>query len=633
MKRLKKYVPVVILILGPILLFNSCKDFFEPYQDINVTRDKLFDDWYEYRSVAMGMYGLQQQLVEQILILGELRGDLLTITENADADMVEIYNFNPSRENKYASPTNFFKLISATNNFINVLQHERPEVLDPKSPVTNYDRLYGEALCMRAWAYFNAVRIYGKVPFIHESLTSIEEIESYLNATGTYIDSVAIYYSKDGYYNDTIPMQPIELQKQYFDERLVIDYFTNELEKKVKAVGVNHYMDNNDISWEVTIWNTHAMNALLGHMYLTIGDLAKSAHYLEKIVYLPSENYRYQLDRSFAYGTFTQFSSPPYPFYDGWKNIFSGIDSREHIFTLWFNKTYFQQNDFQMFFEPRNPHRYMLKPTRQAVLYWETIWDNYSMSVNNTQPWRTRTTNKGTAGDFGRGYGISYAYLRDGVPIPPGQIRGMLYLKSENDLRTANLITENADTVVWKYSWNKDIYDMDPNFIIYRAAGIHLLLAEVYVYWAFNRGGNIMPFTSNAVNLLNDGANYSAAGNRQQLGVRGRVGFGGSVDGARVGNINYLHDPFNNEVIGYIDVTGNFPALQELLEEKIVDEKARELAFEGERFYDLMRVAKRRNDPSFLAERVSAKYPSGQREQIYNLLLDENNWYINYFEE
>jgi starch-binding outer membrane protein, SusD/RagB family len=619
MERIKKYLPIFSLLLVPLLFFNSCKDFFEPDQELNLTEDKLFDDWYEYRSVAMGMYGLQQQLVEQLLILGELRGDLLTITENADAEMVEIYNFNPSRENKYASPTNFFKLISATNNFIKVLQHERPEVMDPKSPVTNYDRLYGEALCMRAWAYFNAVRIYGKVPFIHESLTSITEIEDYLNSSDTYIDSVAIVYSKDGFYNDTIYNQPIELEKQYFDQHLVIDYFTSELERKVKAVGVNHYINNNDISWEVTIWNTHAMNALMGHMYLTEGDLAKAAHYFEKIVYLSSDNYRYQLDESFSNWS--------------WRNIFSGIDSREHIYTLWFNKTYFQQNDFQMFFEPRNPHRYMLKPTRQAVLNWETIWDNYSMSINNSQPWRTRITNKGMPGDFWRGYGLSYSYLRDGEPIPEMMIRGMLYLKSENDLRTASLITEDADTVVWKYSWNKDVYDMDPNYIIYRAAGIHLLLAEVYTYWAFDRNGIVLTFTSNAVNIVNNGANYSAAGNRDQLGVRGRVGFGGSTDGIRVGNINYVHDPFTNEVIDYIDLTGNFIGLQELLEEKVMEEKARELAFEGERFYDLMRVAKRRNDPSFLAEKVSAKYPAGQREQMYNLLMDERNWYINYFDE
>jgi starch-binding outer membrane protein, SusD/RagB family len=632
MKRFKKYVPIIFLILVPFLFFNSCKDFFDPDQEINITEDKLFEDWYEYRSVAMGMYGLQQQLVEQLLILGELRGDLLSITENADADMVEIYNFKPSRENKYASPTNFFKLISATNNFIKVLQHNRPEVMDPRSPVTNYDRLYGEALCMRAWAYFNAVRIYGKVPFIHESLTSIDEVEAYLNSTGTYIDSVHIVYSKDGYYNDTIRNKPVTLEKQYFDQKLVIDYFTNELRTKVKAVGVNHYIDNNDISWEVTIWNTHAMNALMGIMYLTDGDLAKAAFYLEKITYFTSPNNRYQLDRAFSYGTFPQFSSPPYPFYDTWKNIFTGIDSREHIYTLWFNKTFFQQNDFQMFFEPRGPHRYMLKPSRQAVLYWETLWDNYTMSINQSTPRLTRIINRGAPGDFGRGYGVSYIYLRDGQPIPAGAIRQMLNLRGEGDERSASLFTENADTVVWKYSLNKDVYDMDADFIIYRAAGIHMWLAEAYVYWAYNRGNIIQPFTSNAVNIVNNGANYSAVGNRQQLGVRGRVGFGGAVDGLKVGNINYLHDPFTNEVIGFKDLTGNFLGLQEYLEELIIDEKARELAFEGERYYDLMRVAKRRNDPSYLARMVSRKYPAGQREEIYNLLLNEDNWYIKYFD-
>jgi hypothetical protein len=65
----------------------------------------------------------------------------------------------------------------------------------------------------------------------------------------------------------------------------------------------------------------------------------------------------------------------------------------------------------------------------------------------------------------------------------------------------------------------------------------------------------------------------------------------------------------------------------------LLDERARELAFEGERFYDLMRVAKRRNDPTFLAKIVSEKFPAAQREQIYNYLSDESNWYIKYFEE
>jgi hypothetical protein len=153
-----KYSVIISSLLFLSVMFTSCEKFFDPPQELDITEDMLFDDWYEYRSVEMGLYGLQQNLVEQLLILGELRGDLLTITENSDADMIEIYNFNVSRDNKWASPVNFFKLISACNNFIRVLEREHPEVLNPATDVTNYDRLYGEALCMRAWAYFTAGR-------------------------------------------------------------------------------------------------------------------------------------------------------------------------------------------------------------------------------------------------------------------------------------------------------------------------------------------------------------------------------------------------------------------------------------------------------------------------------------------
>lgn len=622
MRKNLKYTVFILTLLMSTVFMPSCKDFLNPDQDLNITKDKLFDDWYEYRAVAMGLYGLQQKLVEQLVVLGELRGDLLTVTPNADADLVEVYNFQVSKTNKYADPTNFYKLISACNSFITQLKTKHPEVLDKKAAVTNYDKLYGETLCMRAWAYFNAVRIYGKVPVIHESLTSVEEIEQYLNSSSTYVDNVHIVFGQDGFHNDTTYNESITLQKQFYDEDMVIRVFSKQLEEEVKAVGVNHYIDNNDKTWEVTVWNTFAWHSLLGQMYLTSGDLTKAASHLNAVAFTTSDNYRYQLDQTFANAS--------------WQNIFTGIDSREHIFTLWFNKANQQQNDFQRLFEPWAPHDYMLKPTKTAIDLWETTWRAYNLVVpDQTKPQLTRLDKeqRGIPSDFYRGYGTSYLYVKNDEVLPANSYLQMLLWKMDNDVRSYTSLMEGEDTIVYKYSVGRTRYDQDANFIVYRAGGIQLYLAEIYTWWAFEQNGVVKTFTSNALNIVNNGSNYDVQSNRRQLGVRGRVGFNfGPYDGIQVGNINYIHNPYTNEVIGYTDLTGNLYAKQLYLEELIMDERARELAYEGERFYDLIRVAKRRNDPSFLAKKVSAKFPSSQRQAMFEKLKDEKNWVINIFD-
>jgi hypothetical protein len=68
------------------------------------------------------------------------------------------------------------------------------------------------------------------------------------------------------------------------------------------------------------------------------------------------------------------------------------------------------------------------------------------------------------------------------------------------------------------------------------------------------------------------------------------------------------------------------------IENTIIDELAYESGFEGQRWYDLMRVAERRNSPKFLADQVAQKYPEESRAEIRKKLMNKNNWFIPVFE-
>ena len=70
------------------------------------------------------------------------------------------------------------------------------------------------------------------------------------------------------------------------------------------------------------------------------------------------------------------------------------------------------------------------------------------------------------------------------------------------------------------------------------------------------------------------------------------------------------------------------PRVIEAVEDLIVDEMGLELAFEGTRFFDLSRVARRRNSPAYFAKHVAKR--NGEMDMtLYNYLSQsEKNWYL-----
>jgi hypothetical protein len=139
--------------------------------------------------------------------------------------------------------------------------------------------------------------------------------------------------------------------------------------------------------------------------------------------------------------------------------------------------------------------------------------------------------------------------------------------------------------------------------ILYRDADIHLLMAE-----ALNRSGQ----SDVALLLLNKGIGSVSASKRPEgytkwsknKGVRGRVDL----------VVREVPDGTSDKVT--------------YIEDLIIQERFEELAFEGKRYCDLMRIAKRRNNPAYLADKVSAKFSGGDASSIKTKLMNPDNWYL-----
>jgi hypothetical protein len=72
----------------------------------------------------------------------------------------------------------------------------------------------------------------------------------------------------------------------------------------------------------------------------------------------------------------------------------------------------------------------------------------------------------------------------------------------------------------------------------------------------------------------------------------------------------------NKSRVGVAPANLQADATMEDIENAIIDERALELAFEGERWYDLVRIANRRQDPEFLINKILQNVPASNIETV-----------------
>ncbi len=181
------------------------------------------------------------------------------------------------------------------------------------------------------------------------------------------------------------------------------------------------------------------------------------------------------------------------------------------------------------------------------------------------------------------------------------------YLKGSGDINrgldVSFVMLDEHSPMINKYSLEASSY-LDAHNILYRAEDIHMIMAE-----ALNRMNDTtaLIFINNGIKNVK-GSLEGFTTWRDNVGIRGRV------------------ELLPVEVPGSItDETARMLYAEDL----ILQERAMELAFEGKRWFDLMRIARRRNDPSWLADKVAAKFSDpAQAEAIRAKLSSPGNWYL-----
>ena len=553
-----KKINIVSATFYVLLLWSisGCTKIFDIKPQDQLDESQAYQNVYDADAAVIGIYGKFMGIADQYIVLNELRGDLLDCTNNADENLRQISTHSVTENNPYASPKPFYELIINCND---VLEHFQVMVKEKKMNDAEFSQRYSDIGALRSFLYLQLGIHFGQVPYVTSSLKNVDDVKNASNFPKLSFDVLL-----DSLINFTERLPYKELYPAGTNLNITVDGYPTQ----------KFYVNKKVVLGDLYLWKGNYVKASENYRQVmetgTQGVVDGRYYSLYKLGWDSNGDVDHYISYSRAGDASTLIYNTQ------WRIMFeqpfgtSGFD-REWVWVLPFDSKFKPDNTLIKLFSPIGGN-YLVKPSQEI----NDLWDGETQKAaqGGSIPYDARKL-LSTMTIGGQQVAMKNLYN---------------YINYTNSLPTTNLLTKNGKWFLFRQTQLHMRFAEAANRVgKYRLAWGLLNSGIAGAYPAptsdvtnfHNTLNEAYPFNFDARNSGSTGVPYYRADWYRNIGIRSRANL--------------------------VDIT--VPATDSLLtiENGLIKETALENAFEGTRWPDLLRVAIRRNDPSFIADKVYNK--------------------------
>jgi len=534
MKNIVQY-----LMAGAVILCaTACNDWL----DIKPMDKQVLEDFWtsgdDVEATVAACYRSMQEgdFMARIILGGELRADnVMKGDNNMSAELNRIMNATITYTDDLIKWGAFYRTI----NYCNTVLYYAPQVteVDPDYTLGELRAHEAEALTIRALCYFYLVRLYESVPFVTEP--SIDDTQDF---------RVLPKYRMMNEAGEVVDSLARQKTADY-----ILDYIEQDL-LTAEQTAILHWGKKTDNKGRIT---KNAVRALLADIYLWRFKYDQCIEYCDKILQdvLPNDlTLTKEENNDLSVGNKLQLVSNT-----GWTQasvgntavsyyrVFNAKNSNESIFELQFNYDVVQNSELIRYYGGQsggNPY------------------NSAPIGILSATPLGRETVSPVYAGGSNYGDGSRNLFIND---YDLRQIYSYQYDANSTAQWKITKYTGSPLSMNGKLSFSFSTL-WAPNWIFYRLPEIYLMKAESLV--ELNRSEDDL---RGALSLVN------------QVYVRSNPTLKDSLHWEDVSTSD------KGQLGGY--------STQAAIERLVIDERQREFLFEGKRWFDLVRIARRTNDP------------------------------------